>query len=149
MSGLVFIVMFESITIDNESEYYTLKDAMKAAMLESIDVGCYRNSTLQTKTASDGSIVVDTDANGEPIFLGCNGKVKISEQKFVENFTRRFAKSIRGDVDSYTLEFYDLIESPPKVSVKIKSTNGDYDYLLGDNDINIANGLSAILETKN
>ena len=38
--GLMFILMFESITVNNESEYYSLKEAMEASMLESIDLAC-------------------------------------------------------------------------------------------------------------
>lgn len=101
--GLVFIVMFETITINNESSYYNLKETMKASMLESVDLDCYRNSTSN----------------------GCNGTLKISEQKFVENFTRRFAASASGDVSEYKLEFYDIIESPPKATVVIKARTGN------------------------
>lgn len=119
LGGVVIIVMFESITLDNDSEYYTLKEATEAAMLESIDRAYY--------TMSDG-------------------KFKISEQKFIENFTRRFAKSVSGDVDSYTLTFYDIIESPPKVSLSVKSSNGDYKLVTGEDDINIYNNISGILE---
>ena len=42
--GLIFIVMFQSITVNNESEYYSLKEAMEASMLESIDWACYKNT---------------------------------------------------------------------------------------------------------
>ena len=31
--GLVLIVMFQTITINNDSEYYVLKEAMEAYML--------------------------------------------------------------------------------------------------------------------
>ena len=43
MAGLVVIVMFESITLDNDSEYYTLKEATEAELeaadkkLDSVD----------------------------------------------------------------------------------------------------------------
>ena len=126
MSGLVFITMFQSITVNNESEYYVLKEAMKASMLESVDLVCYRSSENE----------------------GCGGVVKISEQKFVENFTRRFAKSINGDAKSYTLEFYDIIESPPKASVIIRGNNGEYKFHTGQSvSSDIANALTGILET--
>jgi hypothetical protein len=123
--GLVIIVMFESITLDNDSEYYVLKEAMEASMLESVDTTCFRI----TKE-------VDTD--------GCDGQLKISEQKFVENFTRRFAASISGDVDDYTIDFYDIMEMPPKATVVIKSSNKDYKIVV--DSVDITNGLSGILE---
>ena len=128
MSGLVFITMFQSITVNNESEYYVLKEAMKASMLESVDLTCYRSNENE----------------------GCGGVLKISEQKFVENFTRRFAKSINGDAKSYTLEFYDIIESPPKASVIIRGNNGEYKFHTGQSvSGDIANALTGILETNN
>lgn len=131
--GLVFIVMFESITINNESEYYVLKEAMEAAMLESVDYACYRIGD------EDG-----LDGCGE-------NQVKIIEQKFVENFTRRFAASISGDVTQYEIEFHDIIESPPKATVVIKAKTQE--YMLSPNDskdsFTIVNDLSGILELYN
>lgn len=124
--GIVVIAMFESITLDNDSEYYVLKEAMEASMLESVDVACFRKPS----TYEDG----------------CGGRLKISEQKFVENFTRRFANSISGDVDEYTIDFYDIVESPPKASVVIKSSNTSYNAVVDSDSINIVNKLSGILE---
>lgn len=123
--GVAFIVMFQSITVNNESEYYVLKEAMEAAMLESVDVTCYRNDQLD----------------------GCGGVIKISEQKFVENFTRRFATSVSGDVNEYQIEFYDIIESPPKASVVIKGKTQEYGIMAGDGEgsFDIVNSLDGIL----
>lgn len=125
--GIVFMVMFQSITINNETEYYILKEAMEAAMMESVDIECYR-STAGT---------------------GCGEVLKISEQKFVENFTRRFVENITGDVNSYELEFYDIIESPPKASVIVKGLTQEYSIMAtGDSNgsFKITNNLSGILE---
>lgn len=123
--GIAFIVMFESITVNNESEYYVLKEAMEAAMLESVDIACYRNDTLD----------------------GCGETIKISEQKFVENFTRRFVTSVSGDVTQYQIEFYDIIESPPKASVVIKGRTQNYSIMAqdGDGSFDIVNSLDGIL----
>ena len=124
--GLLFIVMFESITINNESEYYVLKEAMEASMLEAVDLACFRNS--------------GTD--------GCNGSVKISQQKFVENFTRRFAASVSGDVTQYQIDFYDIIEKPPKATVVIKGRTKRFALTTGGDEFDITNNLSGILEAK-
>lgn len=136
--GLVFIVMFQSIVINNESEYYVLKEAMEASMLESVDFVCYRLGD------NVGNVEGSTDkACGEH-------DLKIIEQKFVENFTRRFAASVIGDVNEYQIEFYDIIESPPKASVIIKGKTQEYNISFGDIDslesFNILNNLSGILE---
>lgn len=132
--GLVVIVMFGTVTLNNESEYYVLNEAMEAAMLESVDIACYR----LTDQAVDTIEGIAADANG------CNGQIKISEQKFVENFTRRFTASISGDVNYYTIKFYDIVEMPPKVSVLIESSNKE--FKLVSDSIDIENGLSGILE---
>ena len=130
--GIVFIVMFEAITVNNESEYYVLKEAMEASMLESVDLACFRNSNP------------DTEAHG------CNGGVKISEQKFVENFTRRFAASVSGDVSEYKIEFYDIIEKPPKATVVITGKTQEYFIFNTDksNSFDLVNNLTGIIEAK-
>ncbi len=143
MIGLVIIVMFESITMDNDSEYYVLKEAMQASMYESIDYkywsdpvdGEGKEKYYECKL-SDGSIVHHMS------------RVKIIEQKFVENFTRRFAAGIGGDADDYTIEFYDIMEYPPKASVKITSNTKSYKFVSGDEGFNIVNNLTGILETE-
>lgn len=127
MIGLFLIVMFESVTVNNESSYYVLKEAMQASMYESIDWTYF--STVATK-----------DNKGE---------YKIIEQKFVENFTRRFAASINGDSNQYTLEFYDIMEKPPKATVVIKSRTDTYSTNNGTiikSEENIVNNLTGILE---
>ena len=132
MIGLVLIVMFESITMDNDTEYYTLKEAMQASMYESLD-WWYWASADKDKTIDLG--------NG--IHLG---GVKIVEQKFVENFTRRFKATIGGDADDYTIEFYDIMEKPPKASIKITGNTKSYRFVSGDDGFNIVNSLTGILE---
>ena len=118
--GLVFIVAFENVTINNESEYYVLRESVEASMFESVDLAYY------TRT----------------------GKIKIIEEKFVSNCTRRFYKSISGAGSGYILTFYDIMESPPKVSVVATSRTDDYSSVeLGSEDgFDIQNALSAILE---
>ncbi|MBR3161216.1 MAG: hypothetical protein IKF19_00615 [Bacilli bacterium] len=132
---LVAIVMFESITMDNDTEYYTLKEAMKASMYESLDKQYWARYGSEIK-CGDKEI----------------GGIKIVEQKFVENFTRRFKASVGGDADDYKIEFYDIIESPPKATIKITGMTNKYNGLLQMDDkdsINIVNNLTGILETNN
>lgn len=125
MFGLVLIVTFESVTINNESEYYTLKEAMEASMLESVDMACARNMNPD----------------------GCLDNIKISEQKFVENFTRRFVNSVVGDATEYKIEFYDIIESPPKATIIISSKTKNFKLSTDTtSSFSIVNNLSGILE---
>ena len=123
--GIFFIVMWQDITINNESEYYVLKEAMEASMLESVDWVCYR----------EGEDCGPYD-------------IKISEQKFVENFTRRYAASASGSVTSYEIQFYDIIEKPAKATVVIKGKTQKYGILSGDGDatFSLTNDLSGIIE---
>ena len=124
--GVFFIVMFQDITVNNESEYYVLKEAMEASMLESIDWVCYRL--------------------GE--YCGPD-EIKISEQKFVENFTRRYAASAAGSVTSYEIEIYDFIEKPAKANFVIKGRTQKFTMFSLDQQemtFDLTNDLSGILE---
>lgn len=124
--GIVFLVMFQSITINNETEYYVLKEAMEASMLEAVDLTCYRYKNKDNT---------------------CGEVVKISEQKFVENFTRRFVENMSGDVTKYTLEFYDILETPPKASVLVTGTTQSFTIITDSEEgFDIKNALSGILE---
>lgn len=117
--GLALIFLFQDITISNEDDYYLLKEITEAAMYDSIDRTYYSLSM---------------------------GKVKINQEKFVEVFTRRFAESSTLSAKGYEIEFVDIMEEPPKVTVRIKNkTNG---YTLTEDDLEIINQLSAIIETK-
>lgn len=146
--GIFFLVMFQDITTNNESEYYVLKEAMEAAMLESVDIACYRIGD------DDGKVDLDGDGNDDADACG-KDQVKIIEQKFVENFTRRFAASVSGNVAEYQIDFYDIIESPPKATVVISSKTNEYLMLSDRTDdsieydkesFTIVNDLSGILE---
>lgn len=123
--GLSIIVLFEQITTNNESDYYLLKEVSEAAMIDAIDITYYRET----------------------------GNLKIVKEKFVENFLRRFANSTAFTSTGYTIEFYDLYEEPPKVTIVINTGVRDYsfDYKMSENDISkddftVVNNLTSILE---
>lgn len=116
--GIFFIVLFENVTLNNESEYYVLKESVKAAMYESVDFAYYRST----------------------------GNLKIREEKFVANCTRRFYNNINGNGSGYTLTFYDIMESPPKVTILASSTTDSYEFIGSEEGFEIENVLSAILE---
>lgn len=122
--GLLIILLFNEITVSNEQDYYTLKDATEAAMIDSIDVAYYR----------------------------LTGEIKISREKFVENFTRRFTETSTFGQGNYGIEFYQIIEYPAKVSLRIVDKTNSYNiYNTYSVDIDatqatIVNELSAILD---
>ena len=122
--GFLIVIMFNEITVSNEQDYYTLKDAAEAAMIESVDVAYYR----------------------------LTGEIKISQEKFVENFTRRFTETSTFGQGNYDIVFYEISESPPKVSLRIVDSTNSYNIYntfsvdLDPTQIDIANELTAILD---
>ena len=121
--GIIIILMFNEITVSNEQDYYTLKEATEAAMLESVDIAYYR----------------------------LTGQIKISKEKFVENFTRRFTETSTFGQGNYDIEFYQISETPPKVSLRIVDNTNKYNIYTFNSDVEktetkIVNELSAILD---
>ena len=74
-----------------------------------------------------------------------SGEVVIDEEKFVENFIRRFAETV-SMTDTYQIDFYDLYESPPKVSVKVTSATNNYNIANARTGIDIVNSIDLIVE---
>ena len=117
--GLAIIMLFQNITTNNEQDHYLLKEVAEAAMTESVDVAYYRTT----------------------------GEIKISEQKFVENFIRRYAEVASFNANGYKIEFYDIMEVPPKASIRVTSKSDTYKITTDAQNFDIVNELNAILET--
>lgn len=116
--GITIIMLFEELTTTNENDYYLLKEVTEAAMIDSVDISYYRET----------------------------GELKIVREKFVENFTRRFAESTLLTGSGYTISFFDIIETPPKVSVTINTGIGEYTIYEDTSNYNVNNYIDAILE---
>lgn len=119
---LLAIITFGAVNIiqnyqtGNELDYYLLRETTEAAMTDAVDVGYYRLS----------------------------GLLRIDKEKFVESFVRRFSQNVANN-RTYDIGFYDINETPPKVSILVKSetsaaVNGDA--------MSITNKIDAILESK-
>lgn len=126
MFGILVILLFNEITVSNEQDYFNLKDITEAAMIDAVDVAYYR----------------------------LTGEVKISKEKFVENFTRRFAEVSTFGTGNNAIEFYQISEYPAKVSVRIVDETNSYNiYTFTAEDeatqATIVNELSAILDKVN
>lgn len=118
--GLFIILLFSEITVSNEQDYYSLKEATEAAMIESVDITYYR----------------------------LTGDVKIVKEKFVENFTRRFTETSTFGQGNYQIDFYQISETPPKVSIRIIDKTTNYRiYSYDSENYNILNEITAILDT--
>ena len=113
--GVMLINVFQKITIGNDEVYYLLKETNEAAMYDSINFSYYR----------------------------LTGDIKIVEDKFAENFARRFGQNImmRGN---YKITIQDVNEVPPRLSVKVVSK---ITSLAGD-EFGIENRIDGILEAK-
>lgn len=116
--GLTIIILFQNITTNNENDYYLLKEVTEASMIDAIDMKTYRET----------------------------GELKIIKEKFVESFTRRFAESTVFASSDYTINYFDIMEEPPKVTVSINTGIGEYTIYQDTSSYNISNTLSAILE---
>ena len=111
------IWFFAGATRTDQHNYNLLKETVEASMFDAVDLAEYRKS----------------------------GEVVIDEEKFVENFIRRFAES--ADLaNTYVIEIYDISTKPPKVSLKVSSTEkGSVSNEVLEFDIQ--NKIDAILET--
>ena len=115
--AIFFIFFFQSITNTDEHNYHLLKEATEGAMYDALDLASYRSE----------------------------GIIRIDREKFVENFMRRFAESALLS-KTYIIEIYDVNETPPKVSIRVSSSEST--NLTGEiMEFDISNRLDAILET--
>lgn len=122
MLGIIIItvmILLQNYTTTNQQDYYLAREVTYAAMYDAIDYGYYKK----------------------------NGELKIVKEKFVENFIRRFAESATLN-KNYKINFYSIYETPPAVSVEIRTNTGE--YLIGSEsvDADITTRLTAILEVK-
>ena len=112
------IWFFANSTRTDQHNYNLLKETVEAAMFDAVDLAEYRK----------------------------NGDVVIDEEKFVENFIRRFAESAELS-NRYKIEIFDINTKPPKVSLRVSSTQETTST--GELvEFEIVNNIDAILETK-
>lgn len=114
---IVIMMLISNLTSSNTQDYYLVKEITEASMLDAVDYGYYRQYN----------------------------EVRISKEKFVESFLRRFAESANLST-TYQISFYDIYEAPPKVSVKVSSTSNSF-RIFGDSDsFDMVNKVDSILE---
>jgi len=118
--GIVVVNLFQNITVDNDRIYYVIKESTEGAAFDAIDLAHYR----------------------------LNGTLRIVEDKFVENLTRRFAENISKS--NYKIVVEDVNEMPPKVSLRVETGVGILNTGLfqREDPFNIVNRVDAIIETK-
>ena len=117
---IMIMMLINSVTTTATQDYYLLKEVTEAAMIDAIDFAYYREF----------------------------GEVKINREKFVENFLRRFSETLNM-TRTYTIEFFDIFEAPPKVSVRVSTHSGTFNIGGDAATFEIVNQLDAILEMGN
>lgn len=112
------IMLITDVTITTEENYYMIKQISEASMYEAVDYA----------------------------YLKKYGELRISSEKYMENFIRRYAEVITINKTT-TINFYDIYEVPPKVTVEI-ATRSSQLLTLDTNitDVSVRNRLNAILE---
>lgn len=117
---LIIAVIFfmQKVTNTTEQNYTLIKETTQAAMKDAFDYASYMN-------------------DGETI--------RINREVFVESFIRRFSQNASLS-NTYVIEFYDINEYPPKVSLKVKTKEG---RVIANQEVqfDITNQIDAILET--
>lgn len=115
--AIAFIFFFQNVSNTSEQDYELIQEITEAAMYDAFDMATYKAS----------------------------GTIRIDTEKFVENFERRFAQSVSLG-NYYVIDIYDVSESPPKVSLQVKTKlNGSVANEIVDFDI--TDRIDAILET--
>ena len=118
----VIAVMFlvNDATTTDTQDYYALKEVASAALNDSVDYAYFAQT----------------------------GQIRIIKEVFVENFLRRFSQSV-SLTDTYQIDFYDLYESPPKVSVKITTKTSNFVIGQDNTNLDVSNSIDLILELDN
>lgn len=113
---IVIMMIINNITTTKSQDYYLVKEIAQASMIDAIDYSYY------------------TDWK----------ELRINKEKFVESFIRRFADSVTLS-DTYTIEFYDLYEAPPKISVRVQSDTNTFSVMGDAERFDIVEKVDAVL----
>ena len=99
--------------------YNLLRETTEAAMYDAFDISTYRSG----------------------------GGIRIVQEKFIENFLRRFAENA-SLAHTYIIDIYDVNEIPPKVSIKLSTADNSTNITGETITFSVVNRIDAILETK-
>ena len=122
MLGILVIgvmLLISSTTTGTTQDYYELKETASASVIDAVDYSYYR----------------------------LYGDLKISKEKFIENFIRRFSESATMTKE-YNISFYDISEVPPKVSVKVTTKTDNFTIFADTTSVDVVNKVDAVLEIK-
>ncbi len=116
---IVVMMLTQDATTISSQDYYQLKEAANSAVLDSIDYDYYA-------TTYD---------------------IRMHKEIFVANFLKRFSQSV-DMTNTYKIDFIDLYESPPKVSVRVSTKSNS--FLVGkqgdQTDLDVTNNIDLIVQ---
>ena len=166
--GVVIVNLFGNITVTDQLNYTTMKNTVEASMYDALDIAHYRAGfcLCTDKAKTDGKWVFSDDTEYElsdikyeksvekcksKKFSTCEmlfGEYRIMPKLFAESLVRRFAEMINNS-KGYRIEIQDIIEYPPKVSVRVISTDEEFSPTEenGGGEYNIVNKIDSIIET--
>ena len=114
---MAVVMLITDMTTTSEQDYYLIKEISEASMMESVDYGYYRRY----------------------------GELRINSEKLMENFIRRYSEVVTIN-KTVKIGFYDIYESPPKVTVEVTNSSSQTILNNGTMSFGITNRLDAILE---
>ncbi|MGN1337265.1 MAG: DUF5411 family protein [Candidatus Coprovivens sp.] len=116
---IVVMMLTQDATTISSQDYYQLKEVANAAILDSIDYNYYAETY----------------------------DIRMHKEIFVANFMKRFAQSV-DMTNTYRIDFVDLYESPPKVSIKISTKSNSFVVAgAGDiTDLDVTNSIDLIVQ---
>jgi len=174
--GIVLINIFGNITTTNQQDFTLIRNMTEAAMEDAKDWGSYQTGFylcitndkivpdekgLYTFKSKDDYKIIRTE-NGATLNLKdksndkkCDYIVRetiINKDVFVESFLRRFAEDVNNN-KSYRVTVQEVIEYPPKVSIRIDTFNtynatDSTTVTFTEGDFTIQNQVDAIFEEK-
>ena len=109
-------MIVNNITTTKSQDYYLVKEIAQASMIDAVDYAYYREWK----------------------------ELRINKEKFVESFIRRFADSVSLS-STYTVEFYEIYEAPPKVSVRVSSSSGSFNVMGDATNFDVVEKVDAVL----
>ncbi len=166
--GVIIINLFGNITVTNQLNYTTMKNAVEASMHDSIDEKYYRagfclctdSSKVDKKwvfnSTSEYDLVDITYKDGKETCVSSrktceilHGEYRINKTVFSESIVRRFVEMINNNKD-YEIVIQDVIEYPPKVSLKVSSKDTEFSPTEKNNNEEyfIVNQMDSIIEVK-
>lgn len=115
---VIVMLLIQNVTASNTQTTSLIEEISRASMIDAVDYAYYRNY----------------------------GELKINKEKFMEVFLRRMSETFTGST-TYNIEFYDIYEAPPKVSVKVTSSSGTFNIFGDSEKFDIVDTVDGILES--